>query len=332
MRRRFSTALLLAGALVLAACGDSGSDAAPAASSAAETYPEQDVSFLVGTSAGGGFDAWARALAPPLEEALPGEGGVVVTNQTGAGGLVAANALVGGDNEHTILITNTLGLAASQVTDALAFDMRELTWLGRLSAEPLAVFVNPDSGFDSIEDLQAAPDTLRGAVTGLSASTGIGAILLGGAYDLDWRPVTHEGGTEASVSVVRGDSDFLVDSIVSRRGELAAGDLKPILSLTTERPEALPGDVPLSDDADLVEASNFARDVAGPPGMPAEAVTALREAITEVLGDQAFASSMEDAGFDVVHVPGEELDGQIDELVASYEGYSELLNTALSGS
>ncbi len=68
---RLSFLVLIASFLfALAGCG--------VASNAEDDYPEQGIRFLVGTSPGGGFDAFARTLAPYLEEYLPNDTQVVV--------------------------------------------------------------------------------------------------------------------------------------------------------------------------------------------------------------------------------------------------------------
>ena len=56
----------------------------------ADFYAKKEVRFVVGVSAGGGYDAYARMLARYYGRHLPGSPAVVVTNMPGAGSLVAA--------------------------------------------------------------------------------------------------------------------------------------------------------------------------------------------------------------------------------------------------
>ena len=53
-------------------------------------YKGKTVTIVVGTSAGGGYDAYARLLGRYLGKHLPGEPTVVVSNMPGAGSEVAA--------------------------------------------------------------------------------------------------------------------------------------------------------------------------------------------------------------------------------------------------
>lgn len=76
-----------------------------ASGAAAQGYPSRPVQILVGYGPGGGTDIMARVLAGPLGKAL-GQS-VVVRNIAGAGGQIAATALLneGGDG-HAILAIN----------------------------------------------------------------------------------------------------------------------------------------------------------------------------------------------------------------------------------
>src|SRR5262249_32306221 len=56
-------------------------------------YAGKTLRIVVGTSAGGGFDTYARAIGRHLGKHLPGHPTVIVDNMPGAGGLVAANTV-----------------------------------------------------------------------------------------------------------------------------------------------------------------------------------------------------------------------------------------------
>src|SRR5258707_9841314 len=59
----------------------------------ADFYKGKSVTMIVGGSAGGGYDSWARAIARFLGRHVPGTPGVVVRNMPGAGGTIALNHL-----------------------------------------------------------------------------------------------------------------------------------------------------------------------------------------------------------------------------------------------
>ena len=51
------------------------------------------ITFLVGSSAGGGTDVTARLLARHIERHIPGKPRIDIVNKPGAGGMIAANEL-----------------------------------------------------------------------------------------------------------------------------------------------------------------------------------------------------------------------------------------------
>ncbi|MBX9757139.1 MAG: hypothetical protein K2Y29_00070, partial [Beijerinckiaceae bacterium] len=73
----------------LAAASLAGASAASAQDVAA-FYKGRQVSIIVGSSAGGGYDLYGRLIARHMGKHLPGNPVIVVSNMPGAGGNVAA--------------------------------------------------------------------------------------------------------------------------------------------------------------------------------------------------------------------------------------------------
>src|ERR1041384_173960 len=64
---------------------------AAAAQDAVEAfYKGKQIAMVVGSSAGGGYDTYARLLARPMSAAIPGNPAIVVQNMSGAGSTRAA--------------------------------------------------------------------------------------------------------------------------------------------------------------------------------------------------------------------------------------------------
>ena len=60
------------------------------AQSVEEFYSQNDLTLMVGASAGGSADFFARTIAPYISKYLPGNPNIIVQNKRGAGGLVVA--------------------------------------------------------------------------------------------------------------------------------------------------------------------------------------------------------------------------------------------------
>src|SRR5579871_6579820 len=109
---------------------------APAsAQSAADFFKGKRISILVAYETGGGYDLYARLLAPFLSHHIPGEPTVIVQNMPGAGGLKAARYLLDvapkdgttlGVLAQTIPFDTVLGY--SEGVDAAQFN-----WIGRIA-------------------------------------------------------------------------------------------------------------------------------------------------------------------------------------------------------
>ncbi len=79
-------------AFVASACSLAlGAAPAAAADSVADFYKGKTVSLIVGYSAGGGADLWARFIARHLGRHIPGNPSVIVQNMPGGSGLTAVN-------------------------------------------------------------------------------------------------------------------------------------------------------------------------------------------------------------------------------------------------
>src|SRR5258708_1585338 len=80
--------------------------AAPAG--ADDFYKGKTITLVVANAAGGGYDLYARLLARHMGRHIPGEPGLVVKYQPGAGGMLMANAIYGTAPRHGL----TIGLMA----------------------------------------------------------------------------------------------------------------------------------------------------------------------------------------------------------------------------
>ena len=96
-------------------------------------YKGKTITVIVGYTAGGGYDLYARALARHMGKHLPGNPNFIVQNITGAGSLNAANNLYNvAAKDGTVFGTFGRGLAMEPLigTARVQFDATKFTWLG----------------------------------------------------------------------------------------------------------------------------------------------------------------------------------------------------------
>ena len=107
-------------------------------------FSGKTVRFVVGYGPGGGYDSYARMLAPYLSKNLGAT--VIVENRPGAGGLVALNGVyIAPPDGLTMMIVNGTGAAFSQLTDlqGARYDLGKIGYLATLSAPPSLWTVGP---------------------------------------------------------------------------------------------------------------------------------------------------------------------------------------------
>src|SRR5262245_49623887 len=136
--------------LAVSGCGHKTTAADGPASLAGET-----IELIVPFAPGGGYDAYARQLAPKLGEEL--QATVIVVNKPGAGGVLATNEIWKADPDGTtIALFNTPGHLGSALAQSpgVRYDAEAFSYIGRLSSEPDVVLTAKDSAYHSWNDVE----------------------------------------------------------------------------------------------------------------------------------------------------------------------------------
>lgn len=198
-----------------------------------EHFRNQRITLVVPFAAGGGYDQYARAFAPVLQQLAGAR--VVVSNMPAAGGLVAMKTIAGADAEHIQLGLLNVNSLIEMATPENKLALAQLVPLGAVNTEMQAWLGRADFSFD-----HGRKRPLVAAVSGASAyviELGLPAHLL----DLPFRFVTgYKGSVDRYAAVLRGEVDITSNSLSSIRAAQAA-ELKPVLVLSDGPVAALPG-------------------------------------------------------------------------------------------
>ena len=282
--------------LLMAACNSSSVNQEAAGEGTSSDYPTKDVEFVVGYNPGGGYSDYAQAIAPFIEKHLPNDVNVLVRHMPGAGSVTAANFVQNAKPDgYTIGIYNVNGLAPTQVSQNVAYDLSTVTWLGRVSADNNIALVSESSPYNSIEDLDENKKYVVSTKGLQSQDTIAGAVTLS-ELGIDWEPLNHQGTGEAALSVIRGDADIIWSSYESVYQYVDSGDLKPLIFYGDEHHPDFP-DVPIPSDLGLSpeinEGFNAQRLIGAPPELPEDLRTILEEAVMKAVEDPEFHEQME---------------------------------------
>ena len=98
-------------------------------------YKGKQVTLLIASGAGGGYDTYARAFARHMSRHIPGNPNIVPKNVPGAGGLIAANTLYNNtapDGLTIAALTNGAPMDPLFGETAGRFDAQKFGWLGSI--------------------------------------------------------------------------------------------------------------------------------------------------------------------------------------------------------
>jgi tripartite-type tricarboxylate transporter receptor subunit TctC len=304
----------------------------------------QPLSIIVANGPGGGYDTYARSMAPSFE-ALAGMR-ARVENLPAAGGLVAFRRLVTADPDEWVVLVDqardiitgmqdpVLPEGAAQGYRLVAiFHLEPSAWITRPGFDP----VNPPGGRlvvgtsqgDDSEEMLATANAMSMPLT-----------VIGG----------YDGSSKISLGVLAGEADLMSASLGTARRLTKAGDLA-VAAVLSDGPWPEASDLPYlmgeggvlerrlaalpGADADrarmlgklIVGLSTVSRVLAAPAAMPADRAACLDAVIEAVLADPAFHAAAEAEGRPLTRLPTAEGDRALADLQAAIEGFAAVAPT-----
>ena len=292
--------------IALAALAVAASGAAAVAQDAvADFYRGKQITIYAGSSAGGGYDTYARLLGRHLGRYVPGNPTVVVANMPGAAGKTVTSFIANVAPRDGTAITGTYPQA---ITDPLftdrsksPYDPVKLTYVGSMEGEAYMCFVRGDSHIKTMRDL-LEKELIAGA-TAPGSSTAASPALLNNLLGTKFKLVMgYKGSREITLAALRGEVQGWCGmgwsaSQASIRGELERGELKILFQENGDESELtrkfkIPRATELARSEDDLKIMNliysqqqFGRPYITTPGIPAERLAALRKAFAETLSD-----------------------------------------------
>jgi tripartite-type tricarboxylate transporter receptor subunit TctC len=196
---------------------------------------EKPLQLMVGYPPGGSTDAFARLISVPLQTTLNGRS-VVVRNVPGAGGQIAATALLReGADGSAVLAINQPDLSLAVARGNGGFKLTDFRTIMADLHEPRVFLVKNDSGIDSfakfVSQAKANPGKLSISVTGGSAQETMAQWLVE-QLKVDVLVIPYKGGSESINALLAGDvtanlgDDFVRSSMRSKTTALFIGSDK----------------------------------------------------------------------------------------------------------
>lgn len=300
---RFLTAALasLGIALGIAATGPASAQDAEAA-----FYQGKTVRIVVGYGPGGGYDVYARMIAPYLAKTLGST--VIVENQPGAGGLTALNNLyVAQPDGLQMMLVNGAGAALAQLVahSGVRYDLAKVGHLGTVSASPWIWLVGPNSSVKAPDDVLKAGRQVMWSGSGPMDGLSDGAAFTCEALKLECRIVMgYKGSNEAAFAVTKGEMDAIYVSDTSANNYVKAGQNRAIATMGRTRSRFFPHiptifeAVKLDRDQEWLfdfraTLEDLGRIMVTPPNLPPARLALLQAAVRKALTDPALVADGE---------------------------------------
>jgi len=124
-------------------------------SAIADDYPSKQIELVLPNTPGGGTDAIARIVTPPLSKRLGRQ--IIVTYKPGAASLIAAEYVKRAKPDgYTLMATHSGVLAEPFNNKNFRVDwLNDFTWISTLSSTPWVIAVNSSVPARSFEELLA---------------------------------------------------------------------------------------------------------------------------------------------------------------------------------
>jgi tripartite-type tricarboxylate transporter receptor subunit TctC len=273
------------------------------AQSVEEFYRNRAVTILVGFTAGGGYDLYARLLGRHIGRHVPGNPTIVVQNMPGAGSLKATQFVYSvAPKDGTVLATVSRGMVTEPLLNDAKFDATKLSWLGSITSETSVCATWHTSPVKTWPDMFARDFTLGGSATGADPDTF--ALILRNLLGARVKLVTgYPGGNDINLAMERGEVEgrcgWSWTSIKSQKTDwLRDRKISLLAQFGMEKNADLP-DVPLvleraANDEQrqvlrlLIAGQFVGRPFFAPPELPSDRKGALRRAFDATMRDPEF--------------------------------------------
>lgn len=309
----------------------------PDANGVADFYEGNTVRIVVGFGAGGGYDTFSRTIASHLGSHIPGNPNVIVENMTGAGSLVAANAVYNTLPKDGTVIGNFIaGLVQEQAfgNESVEFEASEFVHLGIPARDgpplclatrasgitDLAQTIGPD-GETFVVGGDAPGNTFYNHPLVIEEALNANIELVGG----------YDGTAEIILAMEQGELDGMCGlgwELVraSYSEQIESGDIVIISQFAEERVEDLPN---VTSAFELVEGeearqllfhgvvgpSEFHRLYVVAPEVPEDRAEALKQAFADTMVDPEFLADAEQQGLTITPLSSEEAAERVEELL-----------------
>ena len=321
--RKF-TALFVGLLVMLAFIGGAHSQSEP-------FFKGKQIKIVVGFTAGGIIDLWARLYTQYMSKYVPGNPDLIVQNVAGGGSMIAANQLYNvakPDGLTLAMISSGLYFDQLMGVKEVKFDWAKFGWIGSPVRNFEVLTMRADTPYRSIEDIQKATQPQRCGTTGTGATghyfpkfieESLGAkiqIVLG-----------YPGNRDVEVAIERGEVHCYAitkEAFLREPGRswLKRGFVRALVQGGQNRDPLFPDTPTIYELMDkhkapeplkrfasvLLSPGAIGRPLITPPNVPADRIKILRDGFAKMIADPDFLAETKKREWEVEYISGPELE------------------------
>jgi len=280
----------------------------------AQEWPQRPIRIVVPFGPGGFADITVRLLAQKLAERTGAQ--VVIENRPGAGGVVAANAVISAEPDGYTLFVFSSGIALSKsLLKSLPFDpVTAFAPISTMAQFDLLLLVKGDSPLQTLQGaLDAArvdPQKFNVGTINPGSTQNVTGELLRAVTGIPVTVVPHRTSAEVLTSLLRGDTQIGIESYAALKSPIDAGQIRAIASSGAKRSPQQPN-VPTLRESGIDAAVDGWNSLVAPAGTPREVVAFLNGHVRAIIADPDFQKRMIELGGEPVASSPEELEARL---------------------
>ncbi len=321
MIRRSATSLLSLAALAMFA--------APASAQSAKDFynGKPQMNIIVGSTAGGGYDTYSRAIARHMPAHMPGNPTFIVRNMPGAGSLTSVLFLdATAPKDGSYMTAFNSGLFNDSMAPDAKTKFTDYAFLGSATRDFRVCFASVESKIADWDGLTKRQQVVFGG-TGPNSNSYNGAAMLKNIFKLPMKIIAaYPGNSDLFLAVERGEIDGSCASFTSVPDDwIKNKKIRFLTKLGKSTPAEIPASVPFIGDVAKTQEQKDIIDVLLAPGelgrpyimsksVPADRVAFMREVFKATMADKGFIADAEKQGLTVDPIIGDEAQAMVAKL------------------
>jgi tripartite-type tricarboxylate transporter receptor subunit TctC len=306
--------------------------AQPAQAQQPTFYRGKTVTLVVGYSAGGGYDQYARLVARHLGRYIPGNPTVIVQNMPGAASMTSVRYLdATAPKDGTVITTFDPGLVLETIASPDLYKVRfsDFHWIGTLLRDIRVCYASATSGIKTWDQMMARREFLIGN-TAKGSNAYVNGAILRKVFHAPVRQISgYPGSNEGRLAMERGELEGNCGSWSAVPQDWIANNrINVLVRFSPKRPADMAASVPYvldiattQDERDLLAILNGSGELGRPfivaRAVPVERVGILRAAVAATLKDEMFLAEAQKQSLPLDPVSGEEAETIIAKMYAA---------------